>query len=271
MTALTDQAIAKFHRRVWDYYHDYGRHALPWRVRHDLYAVLVSEMMLQQTQVSRVIDKFILFMVRFPNLQTLADAPLGDILQLWQGLGYNRRARFLHQSACMIAAGGEPTTVETLEQLPGVGKNTAGAIMAYAYNQPSVFVETNIRTVMLHEWFTHSSGITDSEIRRIVEVTLDRAWPREWYWALMDYGTHLKRQGLGSITRSRHYKKQSPFSGSMRQMRGKIIAMLSISTLTDHDLRMRVSADERYLSAIRSLVDDGLIEQTDSTWHLTGH
>ena len=128
---------------------------MPWREDTRPYFVLVSELMLQQTQVSRVIPKFKEFIKHFPDERALASASLGDVLKQWQGLGYNRRAKYLHEAARMIVDefGGEfPKDQKDMQRLPGVGKNTAGAIAAYSFNQPSVFVETNIRTVFIHHF-----------------------------------------------------------------------------------------------------------------------
>ncbi|MCA9327351.1 A/G-specific adenine glycosylase, partial [Candidatus Saccharibacteria bacterium] len=121
---------------------------MPWRSDTRPYYVLVSELMLQQTQVDRVIPKFQAFIAAFPDERILAQASLADVLKLWQGLGYNRRAKFLHDAAKHVVASGDfPLDEAGLVTLPGVGKNTAGAIMAYAYNQPAIYVETNVRAV----------------------------------------------------------------------------------------------------------------------------
>lgn len=236
---------------------------MPWRRDTRAYYVLVSELMLQQTQVSRVIPKFEQFIEAFPGIATLAAAPLADVLTLWQGLGYNRRAKFLLHAAQMILhelAGQFPNTLESLLALPGVGKNTAGAILAYAYNQPSIFIETNIRTVYIHHFFGDTDMVDDTEIQNLLQLTLDHEHPREFYWALMDYGTHLKSQGLKAATRSAHYKKQSPLEGSVRQVRGQIIkAITRSSPLTDAELRALIAADERYEPAFQGLVKDGII------------
>ena len=148
---MSQQQIHDFQSMVWDYFETHGRHDLPWRLPTDRgfdpYAIMVSEIMLQQTQVGRVIPKFQAFMKQFPTVQALASAPLSDVLQAWSGLGYNRRAKFLWQAAQQVVtdyAGVMPKTLEDLVRLPGIGKNTAGAIMAYAYDQPVYFIETNI-------------------------------------------------------------------------------------------------------------------------------
>lgn len=220
--------------------------------------------MLQQTQVSRVVPKFEQFIARFPDEAALANASLAEVLALWQGLGYNRRAKFLWQAAQMVVGefGGQfPQTAEDLLKLPGVGKNTAGAILAYAYNQPSVFIETNVRTVYLYHLFADKESVTDAEIHAALEATLDREHPREWYWALMDYGTHLKAQGVKTNARSKHYKKQSKLEGSVRQVRGQIVkALTEHEIVAEATLRALVHADARFDLATEGLVNDGIIE-----------
>jgi A/G-specific adenine glycosylase len=193
---------------------------MPWRQDTRPYYVLVSEMMLQQTQVDRVIPKFDAFVAAFPDEKALAKASLADVLKLWQGLGYNRRAKFLHEAAKQIVTrGGFPDDEAGLVSLPGVGKNTAGAILTYAYNTPAVFIETNVRAVYIHHFFDDGALVDDSDIRELLEKTLDRDDPRTFYWSLMDYGSWLKRQGVRA-SRSKQYKKQSPLRGSVREVRG---------------------------------------------------
>lgn len=163
---------------------------MPWRSDTRPYYVLVSEVMLQQTQVDRVIPKFLEFIHKFPDAASLAETPLGEVLVLWSGLGYNRRAKYLHEAAKMVMTdfGGEfPTDVDGLIKLPGVGQNTAGAMMAYAHDQPVLFVETNVRTVYFHHFFEDGEKVTDGQIRALLEQTIDMQHPREFYWALMDY------------------------------------------------------------------------------------
>src|ERR1700757_4849513 len=168
-----------------------------WRRDTRAYYVLVSELMLQQTQVDRVIPKFEAFVRAFPDEQKLADATLGDVLRLWQGLGYNRRAKFLHEAAKRIVElGSFPSDEAELMALPGVGKNTAGAIVAYAFNKPALFIETNVRAVYIHHFFASHELVDDRDIRELLEKTIDRKHPREFYWALMDYGNYLKKQGV---------------------------------------------------------------------------
>ncbi len=243
--------------------------SMPWRDDTRPYYVLVSELMLQQTQVDRVIPKFIAFITAFPDEQVLARASLAEVLVLWQGLGYNRRAKFLHDAARQVVEwGGFPTEPHDLQRLPGVGPNTAGAICAYAFNQPALFVETNVRSVYLHHYFADSDVVDDTQIKEVLARTIDTEHPREFYWALMDYGSTLKRQGVGGIRRSKHYKKQSALKGSVREIRGQIIATLSEGAMTRVALKQAVVYDERFEKALDGLARDGLIVIGD-TIHLT--
>lgn len=245
---------------------------MPWRQDVRPYYILVSEIMLQQTQVVRVVPKFAAFIARFPDIKTLAEAPLADVLGLWSGLGYNRRARYLHEAAKMIHTkhkGTFPNTEKALLTLPGVGTNTAGALLAYAYNIPAIFIETNIRTVYIHHCFSDQTDIHDVAILQKLENTIDRKKPREFYWALMDYGSWLKANGVSYNTKSRHYKKQSKLEGSVRQVRGQIIRTLTNGPLSADELRHRYTDDERYLPALEGLLRDGLIESAGSDIRLT--
>ena len=245
---------------------------MPWREDTRPYYVLVSELMLQQTQVDRVIPKFNAFIERFPDEATLAKASLADVLALWQGLGYNRRAKFLHESAKKIVhdfGGVFPDSYDDVLSLPGVGPGTAGAIMNYAFNQPVVFIETNVRTVYFHHFFEDGDKVSDAALRPVVEATLDREHPREFYWSLMDYGTWLKKQGAGRISQSSHYKKQSPLKGSVREVRGQIIRLLTVADTSLDELRRQYQDDERFEVALSGLLNDGLVTQTGQLLHLT--
>ncbi len=270
---LSPKQVADFQDVVWGYYRENGR-AMPWRSDPSPYKVLVSELMLQQTQAARVIPKFDAFMYTCPDFASLASMTLGGVLELWSGLGYNRRAKFLHQTAQTVIAdygGVLPNTLTELVKLPGIGKNTAGAILAYAYNQPVVFVETNIRTVYFHHFYPDSHDlVSDKALEILVEQTLDRENPREWYWALMDYGTYLKKTAGGRLTSSKHYTKQSPLKGSLREMRGRILKVLVKGVYSESELRKTVQADERFEPALDSLLREGFIERNGRNICLTG-
>jgi len=267
---LTPEQITNFQETVWEYFRTHQR-SMPWREDPSAYNVLVSELMLQQTQVSRVIPKFKEFTARFPDIKTLAEASLSDVLVVWSGLGYNRRAKFLHEAAQKIVSehiGKIPDTLSGLVTLPGIGPNTAGAILTYAHNQPVAFIETNIRSVLFHHFFTNDDAkVSDKELVVIAEQVLDQDSPREWHWALMDYGTYLKKTAGGRLDSSKHYKKQSPLKGSLREMRGRILKALTAGESSAAALQ----ADERYELAIESLARDGLIIEKDGVISLTGH
>lgn len=233
---------------------------MPWRDDTRPYYVLVSELMLQQTQVARVVPKFLAFIERFPDEKSLAQASLADVLKLWQGLGYNRRAKYLHDAAKMIVnefGGTFPENDADILKLPGVGKNTAGAIRAYAFNKPVIFVETNIRTVYIHHFFSDNFDVDDKQIIEKLAATLDRENPRTFYQGLMDYGTFLKQNGVRNNARSKHYKKQSKLVGSLREMRGEIVRRLARG---DNDWRIDIEHDPRFDDALNGLVRDGLLD-----------
>ncbi len=214
-----------FIRTVWDkgakLYRD-----LPWRKTNDPYAVLVSEIMLQQTQVARVLKYWQRFMAHFPTLDALAAAETRVVLEHWQGLGYNRRALALKKTADICAAryqGLLPHSYDALLELPGIGKATAGGVVAFAYNEPVLYLETNVRAVYLHEFFPSEENVSDKTLEPLVLRTCSHSDPRGWYYALLDYGSHLKKATANPSRRSRHYSRQSTFEGSRRQKRAELV------------------------------------------------
>ncbi|HVX24272.1 MAG TPA: hypothetical protein VG992_02945 [Candidatus Saccharimonadales bacterium] len=216
--------------------------------------------MLQQTQVARAIPKYEQFLTLFPTATSLAATPLGDVLRAWSGLGYNRRAKYLWQAAQQLSDS-FPTDIAALVQLPGIGPNTAGAVLAYSFNQPVVFIETNIRTVFIHHFFNDQIDVTDKSVLEIVATTLDIEHPREWYWALMDYGAFLK-QTVGNLNQqSKHYAKQSKFEGSKRQIRGEVLRQLAVSSQTVDELAKNI-VDNRLRTVIEDLLSEGMIHQS---------
>jgi A/G-specific adenine glycosylase len=225
---LPSIAIESFRKEIYRYFETSGR-LLPWRKTRDPYKILISEIMLQQTQVERVVEKYKTFIKAFPDFHSLNRASLAKVYSLWQGLGYNRRALALKRIAQTVVDeyGAQlPDTVEKLSSLPGIGAATAASICAFAFNKPMVFVETNIRTVFIHRFFRQRRSVDDSEIVTLAEKVMDKNNPRKWYSALMDYGTMLKKKYPGLSRKSAQYKKQGPFQGSRRQLRGKILKIL---------------------------------------------
>lgn len=212
---------------------------MPWRETNDPYRILISEIMLQQTQVARVMRFYPNFIKQFPDFHSLARARTAAVLRAWQGLGYNRRALALQKLSRIVLEkfnGQLPRGRETLESLPGIGKGTSGALRAFVWNEPEVFIETNIRRVFIHFFFPGRRKVTDEDIKRYIKSTLDEKNSREWYWALMDYGSSIPNmRRLDTTTdhgrknpnkKSAHYKKQPKFFGSNRELRGKVLRLL---------------------------------------------
>ena len=255
--------IASFKKKIFNFYSLHQRD-LPWRHTRDPFKIFVSEIMLQQTQVERVLYKYKLFLERFPDIKTLAQASLADVLKIWQGLGYNRRAKYLLDTARIIYHSHSewPKSQAGLMSLPGIGQSTAGAILAFAYKQPVVFIETNIRRVFIHEFFKHQKFITDTDILDLIRQTLPDDRIDIWYWALMDYGTKLKEQKSNPNQRSSTYRRQSSFNNSKRFVRGKIISYLNIhqkGTVEDFFELLNRVAQKNLLVALKNLEKENLI------------
>ena len=225
---LTNDVIKQFQDIIYSYFRQYGR-KFPFREKIKPYYVLVSEIMLQQTQTGAVSEKFLNFIRLFPDFETLSKAPKEQVLKAWQGLGYNRRAialktiaeKVINEFDCKL-----PQSVKELKKLPQIGHNTASSIVAFAFNKPTYFIETNIRRVFIYFFFPRRNEVKDKEIEPLVEATIDKENPRKWYYALMDYGVMLKKTHPELNKRSAHYKKQKPFKGSNREIRGKVLKMV---------------------------------------------
>lgn len=237
---------------------------MSWRGVSDPYRVLVSEVMLQQTQVTRVTQKYTEFIKKFPNFKTLSNVPLSEVLSVWSGLGYNRRAKFLHDLSKAVMRehkGKLPSTYDELLALPGIGKGTAGSLQAFAFNIPSVFIETNIRRVFIYFFFQNRSDVLDSDILTLVAQTVDEKNPREWYYALMDYGAYLKILDINPNTKSKHYIKQSVFKGSNREVRGAIVRLLTKNKKGNRKKIMEKLGFEegRFEKALNGLIKEGVL------------
>jgi A/G-specific adenine glycosylase len=270
---LTTKEIKAFQGQIYGYYRLHGRD-FPWRRTTNPYNIVVSEIMLQQTQVERVHGKYLEFINAFPDFDSLSKASQKDVLALWQGLGYNRRAlalKRLAENVVSMHGGALPRNVEALSSLPGIGKTTAGEILAFAFNIPSVFIETNIRRVFIHEFFDGEDDVKDREILPLVEATVDEENPREWYWALMDYGSMLKRHVVNPNRRSAHYTRQTPFEGSDRRIRGLVVKrLLNHMPLSAERLVKETGVGLDHLKRILAgLVGEGFICEDNGLYKIT--
>ncbi len=270
---LSKRRIIKFRQKIYAHYHAHARF-FPWRppslrIRKDKtldpYKVLVSEVMLQQTQAHRVVPYYREFLRRFPTVQSLSRVPLRDVLNVWSGLGYNRRALLLTRAAKELVRqrkGIFPRDPAELELLPGVGPATASAIAAFAWNYPSSYLDTNVRSVFLHEFFPNRKKVADTEIVPLLHATLDRKNPRKWYYALLDYGVFIKSRYGNPNRRSMHYSRQTPFRGSRRELRGKILRALIERPRTLIELRRIIPMDHGHLhTLLHALQREGLIQK----------
>jgi A/G-specific adenine glycosylase len=231
--------VPQVEERLLAWFREHGRD-LPWRRTRDPYAILVSEVMLQQTQVERVVRRFTAWLERWPTVESLGAAPLADVLRFWQGLGYNRRAVSLHRAAQRIASDGWP---EDLTELPGVGRYTADAVARFALDAPVLPRDTNVR--------------------RVQERTGARFGPASAH-ALMDLGAtvclaRVPRCSVcplagGCPSRGRRYpplRKQSRFEGSFRQRRGRTLRLVAERP------RQLTELDRQ---AVNALARDGLVQ-----------
>lgn len=267
---LRPQTVSLFRREIYKHYKRSGRD-LPWRRSPTPYHVLVSEVMLQQTQVDRVIPKYREWLRAFPTIRRLARAPLRSVVAAWSGLGYNRRARFLWLAAHTVVKkyhGKLPRNVAELETLPGIGPATARSIAAFGYNQPTVFIETNIRSVYLHHFFPRSRDVADSRLLPLIEQTLDWQQPRRWYSALMDYGSDLKRTTANPSRRSKHHVRQSRFEGSDRQIRGAVLKRLITGSATRNQLRTLADTPKRADRVLDQLVNEKLLTRRGQRYRI---
>ncbi|MDO8584497.1 MAG: A/G-specific adenine glycosylase [bacterium] len=269
----------KFNAVLFRWYKKYGRHDLPWRHTKNPYHILVSEMMLQQTQVSRALLKYREFLRRFPTVAALANAPLGDVLRTWSGLGYNRRARYLHDCAKAIVARASvwPKTFSELLELPGVGPSTAAAISSFAFGADEPMIDTNIRRIIARVFFRplviasearQSYKLpSDKTIYALAKTLIPREKGREWNWAMMDVGALLCKARMhnarcpfqilhGPVADFVYKKPQTKFAGSDRYYRGRILAQLVATPkgLPTATLRRMLALPQKKLTALIALL-----------------
>ncbi|MDR2314699.1 MAG: A/G-specific adenine glycosylase [Spirochaetaceae bacterium] len=289
---LSKRQILEFRKTILHHYENWGR-SFPWRgpgkpaalfpapraaEEQRAWGVLVSEYMLQQTQTRRVVPYWERWMRRWPRPEDLAAASLEGVLREWSGLGYNRRAKMLLECAKIITEkyqGRVPAVPEELITLPGIGPYSSGAIACFAWNYPAVFIETNIRSVILHFFFQDQGRVEDREIFPLLVQTLDRSNPRVWYWALMDYGAELKKLAENPGRRSAHYVRQNSFKGSLRQIRGALIRALAEGGSRDAaGLKEEIAgslknlAEEDYYRALEALEKEMLVAEEGGLYRI---
>ncbi|MFX0104658.1 MAG: A/G-specific adenine glycosylase [Candidatus Hodarchaeota archaeon] len=267
---LTSDIIKLFQKIIYEYYKNHKR-KFPFRENFTPYRVLISEIMLQQTQAARVSGKFVKFITKFPDFLSLSKASLEQILKEWKGLGYNRRAIALKKIAEIIINkfnGKLPKSVEELKVFPQIGHNTASSIITFAFNKPTVFIETNIRRVFIYFFFPNKKNVKDKEILPIIKKTVDKTSSRDWYYALMDYGVMLKKTHPELSNKSAHYRKQAPFRGSTRQIRGLLLEMLindSIIKIAEIQKKLKINDSIKIMKILNQLQKEGFIEIREDT------
>ena len=274
------ERLEEFSATVWERGRELYRD-LPWRDTHDPYAILLSEVMLQQTQVSRVMGRWEQWLETFPTIADLASAPLPPVLELWQGMGYNRRALNLKRCAEEVVAmhdGVVPSDKKALLALPGIGPSTSAGVRIFAFRQSDMYLETNVRAVFIHELFPGRESVADKELVSLVEATCPQdARVRAWYYALLDYGAYLKKTMPNPTRRSKHYTRQSKFEGSHRQKRAYLLRRVIDDALSTEDLARDLAQSERAsgrqepsVEEVRAILDElereGFVMRRGDAW-----
>jgi len=245
---ITDEEITQFQSNVLSFYKTHRRD-LPWRKTTDPYKILISELMLQQTQVSRVIKYYEKWIKRWPTIDSLVHASRRDVLKAWMGLGYNTRGINLHRAAQKIVNDYDGDMLEAMknhEEIPGVGKYTSRAVQIFATNVNLVTVDTNIRRIFIHE-FHLFEDVSDRELWLLAERCLPKGLSRVWHNALMDYGALFL---TAQKTRVKSKTKQSRFEGSDRQIRAQILRQLLERSLSLSDLQKILEVEQNRLQQI---------------------
>lgn len=264
----------KFLSCIYEFYDRNYRH-LPWRNTDNPYHILVSEVMLQQTQVSRVVEKYSSFIKKFPTVEALAQASLHDVLAAWQGLGYNRRAKYLWQAAQIIVSqynGTVPDNHHALHKLPGLGKATAASVAIFAFSRSELYIETNVRTVYIYSFFADNEKVSDAMIEPLLKVTIDTTNPKKFYNALMDCGTYIK-QHYNFSRHSAHYTVQTPYSTSLRKVRGDIVRYIVNNGAANNDMLVQSLgyAPEKIQKALEALCRENMVCDDNGIYTIPSH
>jgi A/G-specific adenine glycosylase len=269
---LDDEEVRRFREVIYAYYGGHGR-SFPWRESRNPYRILVSEIMLQQTQTDRVLPKYRRFISVFPDFAALSQATLLEVYNLWQGLGYNRRAKALIDIARTVECdfgGVLPDGEGELERFPMIGPATAAAVRAFAHEIPTAYLETNMRRVYIHFFFEGRTDVRDVELLPLAKAALDPQEPRQWQYALMDYGVFLKKVLPNPNRRSRHHTVQSSFEGSDRQIRGEILQFLARhqASPVENIFRGLPFEKARVARSLKKLESDGMLVKESSVYRI---
>jgi A/G-specific adenine glycosylase len=278
MKTLSQSAIHAFQATIFDWWKTHRRD-LPWRNTNDPYKILVSEIMLQQTQVSRGLPKYLEFIETFPTVTDLAHASPSKVLKLWKGMGYNRRALYLQESAKKILtdfAGKFPQTEEELLSLPGLGIYTARAVLVFAYRQDMAMVDTNIRQIITH-FFFHDEKQSEKVIQEVADKLVPKGKSWDWHQALMDYGAiamiNAKLQMLHKRRKLKKINPVVPFKETNRYFRGRIMDLLREKEYEEKELIgilcSTYGKDEQfYIGLLKTLENEGLAVYKTGYWKL---
>jgi len=274
MSAMTVPAakITTFREMIFRWWKK-NRRDLPWRHTRDPYKIAVSEIMLQQTQVPRVIPKYLEFIGEYPTVFDLAKASSASVLRIWKGMGYNRRALYLRDIAKIVVKnyqGKMPKDEKLLAKLPGMGTYTARAILVFAYGQEVCCVDTNIRKIITHFFFDDLPQKPET-IQSVADELIPKGKSWDWHQALMDYGTLEMPNVKYQMVNNR--KKSVPFRQTNRFYRGRIIDMLRERKYPEMKLINRIhdqygKQEYEIQSIINSLVKDGLVKRRKDTIQL---
>jgi len=264
---LSQEMIQQFQKKVLSFYQKQKRD-LPWRNTTDPYKILLSEFMLQQTQVVRVVPFYERWITKWPTIHALASASRAEVLKMWMGLGYNTRAIHLHKAAQKIVSKHKGDVLKAMKhykEIPGVGKYTSHAVQIFATNDNLVTVDTNIRRIFIHE-FHLPETITEKELWKLAEQCLPPGKSRDWHNALMDYGAlSLTAQKTGIKPKT----QQSRFEGSDRQIRAQILRRLLKGTTTLLDLQNTIGVEPIRLQRIlRKMMDEQLLIKKQNRYQL---